>query len=90
MHHPHAHPHDEHIAHAHYDDNEQKESPHTADAQHKANAYDMDIPASTIQELSASLGFEAENVKMALIQLQGDVSFAAEILFQMNEKTVRP
>ena len=42
---------------------------------------------STVQEMSASLGFEAEFVRMALVQSLGDVTLAAEILFQIKEKT---
>eukprot|EP01083_Nonionella_stella_P217773 781606_1 len=44
---------------------------------------------ATVKELSNNLGFEEEYVKMALVQSQGDITFAAEILFQMNEKTIK-
>ena len=56
----------------------------SADIEHHYNFTD-----ATVQELSQNLGFPAEFVKMALIQAQGDITFAAEILFQMNEKTIK-
>ena len=42
---------------------------------------------STVKEMASSLGFEEEFVRMALVQSLGDVTLAAEILFQISEKT---
>ena len=39
--------------------------------------------------MSQNLGFEEEYVRMALVQSNGDIAFAAEILFQLNDKTMR-
>merc|ERR1712228_141598 len=44
---------------------------------------------ATVKEMSQNLGFEQEYVRMALVQSNGDIAFAAEILFQLNDKTKR-
>merc|ERR1712207_49805 len=64
-------------------------SPQQSNTKSSSNGSHYNFTDATVKELSQNLGFEEEYVKMALVQSQGDISFAAEILFQLNDKTIK-